>query len=74
MLDREVSDLNDPVDHNRGARSAHLIVEFGDYECPYSRLARRQVQQLEDQLDGEARFDCQYFPLTDSHPVTEEAA
>jgi hypothetical protein len=73
-LGREVSDMNEAVEHSRGARSAHLIVEFGDFEYPYSRPARRQVQQLEDQLDGEARFDCRYFPLTDRHPVTEEAA
>lgn len=64
----DVIDLNDTVDHIRGPRSAHLIVESGDYECPYSRYAYWQVQQLEDQLGGEVRFTWRHFSLTDIHP------
>jgi hypothetical protein len=37
MLGSEVSALNDTLDDVRGPRSAHLIMESGDYECPYSR-------------------------------------
>jgi hypothetical protein len=67
-LASDVSDLNDTVDHVRGPRSAHLIVESGDYECPYSRQAYRQVQQMEDQLGGEVQFTGRHFSLTDIHP------
>src|ERR1700750_3358415 len=31
--------LEEAVDHVRGPADAGLIVEYGDYECPYSRRA-----------------------------------
>jgi len=36
-LGGEVRDLDDAVDCVQGPRSAHLITQFGDIECPYSR-------------------------------------
>jgi hypothetical protein len=32
------------VDHVRGSPAGRLIVEYGDYECPYSRQAFRQIE------------------------------
>ena len=34
--------LDDAVDHVRGSSAGRLIVEYGDYECPYSRQAFRR--------------------------------
>ena len=31
--------LDDKVDHVRGSPAGRLIIEYGDYECPYSRQA-----------------------------------
>jgi hypothetical protein len=35
------------VDHVRGPSSAPVIVEYGDYECPYSRRAFREIERVE---------------------------
>jgi hypothetical protein len=43
MLDR----LDDAVDHVRGGPEGRLIVEYGDYECPYSRAAFRHIGRVE---------------------------
>jgi protein-disulfide isomerase len=56
------------VDHVRGAPAGRLIVEYGDYECPYSRQAFREVEKVERHLHGAVRFAFRHFPLTDIHP------
>jgi protein-disulfide isomerase len=60
--------LDEAVDHFRGATTGRLIVEYGDYECPYSRAAFREIEQVERALGGEVRFAFRHFPLTEIHP------
>ncbi|HWX96252.1 MAG TPA: DsbA family protein [Solirubrobacteraceae bacterium] len=60
--------LDEAVDHVRGAPTGRLILEYGDYECPYSRLALREIEKVEGQLGDEVRFAFRHFPLTDIHP------
>ena len=60
--------LDDSVDHVRGGSAGRLIVEYGDYECPYSRQAFREVERVESQLGGQVRFAFRHFPLTEIHP------
>src|SRR5436190_930631 len=60
--------LDDAVDHVRGSSTGHLIVEYGDYECPYSREAFRKIARVERSLDGGLRFAFRHFPLTEIHP------
>jgi protein-disulfide isomerase len=67
-LSSDVRDSDDAVDHVRGPSTAHLILEYGDYECPYWRLAYRQIHHVEEQLGGDIRFAWRHFPLTDIHP------
>ena len=66
--------LDDAVDHVRGPSAARLIVEYGDYECPYSRQAFRQIERLERRLEGGVRFAFRHFPLTEIHPHAFAAA
>ena len=47
----------------QGLSSAHLIVEYGDYECSYSSQAYRWIQQ--DRHGGQVGFAWRQFPLTD---------
>ena len=56
--DRELvlAPLEEKVDHLRGAPGGRLIVEYGDYECPYSRQAFHAIEQVEQRLDGNVRF------------------
>jgi protein-disulfide isomerase len=60
--------LDATVDHVRGGPEGRLIVEYGDYECPYSRHAFREIQLVESQLGDQVRFAFRHFPLTDIHP------
>jgi protein-disulfide isomerase len=60
--------LDDAVDHVRGPSASRVIVEYGDYECPYSRKAFRHIQRVESRLEGGVRFAFRHFPLTKIHP------
>jgi protein-disulfide isomerase len=64
--------IDPAVDHVRGPRDAPLILEYGDYECPYSRQAFRQIQQVERRVP--VRFAFRHFPLTQIHPHALAAA
>jgi protein-disulfide isomerase len=64
----EMEPLDDAVDHVRGGSAGRLIVEYGDYECPYSRRAFREIQRVERRLGEGVRFAFRHFPLTDIHP------
>ncbi len=63
-----ITPLDDDVDHVRGPVTARLIVEYGDYECPYSRGAYRAIEAVEANLGGGVRFAFRHFPLTEIHP------
>jgi protein-disulfide isomerase len=69
-----VIELDDVLDHVRGPASGHLILEYGDYECPYSRQAFRQIERVEQQLAGDIRFAFRHFPLVEIHPHAAAAA
>ena len=60
--------LDEAVDHVRGSRTGRLIVEYGDYECPYSRQAFREIERVERRLREGVRFAFRHFPLTEIHP------
>jgi protein-disulfide isomerase len=72
--DAMLEPLDEHVDHVRGPVGAPLIVEYGDYECPYSRQAFREIGQVERRLEGGIRFAFRHFPLTDIHPHALAAA
>jgi protein-disulfide isomerase len=62
------------VDHVRGGSAGHLIVEYGDYECPYSRGAFREIERVEGRLGEGVGFAFRHFPLTEIHPHALAAA
>jgi protein-disulfide isomerase len=66
--------LDETVDHVRGSPAGRLIVEYGDYECPYSRQAFRQIERIEEELGDGVRFAFRHFPLTEIHPHALAAA
>jgi hypothetical protein len=63
--------LDEAVDNVRGLGRAH-IVEYGDYECPYSRAAYREIHRVAREV--EFRFAFRHFPLTEIHPRALAAA
>jgi protein-disulfide isomerase len=69
-------------DHAQGPADAAIsLVQYGDYECPYTRLSRHSVHQLQREFSDRLRFVFRHFPLAEIHPharaasaVTEAAA
>jgi hypothetical protein len=49
--------LDEKVDHVRGSPGGRLIIEYGDYECPYSRQAFHAIEQVERQLVHRRGYD-----------------
>jgi len=66
--------LDEEVDHVRGPAASHVIIEYGDYECPYSRQAFHAIEHVEQRLGGNTRFAFRHFPLTAIHPHALAAA
>jgi protein-disulfide isomerase len=65
----------DEADHVRGASGPHVILEYGDYECPYSRQAFRSIRQLMKLEPARGvRFVFRHFPLIEFHPHSLAAA
>src|SRR5258707_15257036 len=67
MNSAKIEPLDDAVDHVRGGAAGTVILEYGDYECPYSRKAFREIERVERQLGDGVRFAFRHFPLTEIH-------
>jgi protein-disulfide isomerase len=70
--------LTPPVserDHAAGPENAPVIlVEYGDYECPYCGMAHPIVKAAQQRLGAELRFVFRNFPLREIHPHAQHAA
>jgi protein-disulfide isomerase len=72
------TDLAVPVserDHSQGpATAAVTLVQYGDYECPYTRQSTTVVRAIQQQLGDQLRFVFRNFPLIEIHPHALNAA
>ena len=73
------SELTLPVsaerDHIQGPADAPVtLLEYGDYECPYCGAAYPILKQVQEQMGDRLRFVFRNFPITTSHPHSEQAA
>jgi protein-disulfide isomerase len=69
-------DLTAPVDaadHRRGVGGGSQLVVYGDFECPSTAAAVREIDHL---LGRGAAFEVvfRYFPLREIHPHAQAAA
>jgi protein-disulfide isomerase len=76
---KEIKKLTVPVnlgsDHIQGSVNAPLnIVEYGDYECPYTGMAYPVVRQIVRQFGDKLYFVFRNFPLNEIHPHAQNAA
>ncbi|MFK4762631.1 DsbA family protein [Microbacterium sp. ZW T5_45] len=73
-----MSSLRNPVsphDHSKGPAAAPVVlVEYGDYQCPYCGAAYPVVKDLLAAYAGEVRFVFRNFPLAEVHPEAVNAA
>lgn len=62
-------------DHAQGpADAAITLVQYGDYECPYTPLSRHSVHQLQREFSDSLRFVFRHFPLEEIHPRARAAS
>jgi protein-disulfide isomerase len=62
-------------DHSQGPETAAAtLVQYGDYECPYTRRSTWVVQAIQQELGDQLRFVYRNFPLTEIHPHALHAA
>jgi NhaA family Na+:H+ antiporter len=72
MMAEVVMPFDAARDHSRGGDGV-VILEYGDYECPYSRQAFRNIERLQAR-DPTLGFAFRHFPLTEIHPHALAAA
>jgi Na+:H+ antiporter, NhaA family len=70
----DLAPLDEEVDHARGPTVGRLVLEYGDYECPFSWQAFRAIDYVEHELTGRVRFAFRHFPLVQIHPHAFGAA
>ena len=62
-------------DHIEGPPDAPIVlVEYGDYQCPYCGAAYPIVKRIQTHLGDKLRFVFRNFPITNSHPQAQWAA
>ncbi len=62
-------------DHAQGPPNAGtILVEYGDYQCPYCGAAYPVVKQVQKELGSSLRFVFRNFPITNAHPFAAWAA
>lgn len=73
-----MSELRTPVssnDHIQGdEKSPVILVEYGDYQCPYCGRAHPVVKRVKKHFGKKLGFVFRNFPLTEIHPNAEAAA
>src|SRR5882672_3979901 len=62
-------------DHIQGPSDAPImLLEYGDYECPYCGEAYPIVKAIQERLGDRLCFAFRNFPLINSHPHAQHAA
>jgi protein-disulfide isomerase len=62
-------------DHIQGPINAPMVlVEYGDYECPYCGDAYPVVKAIQQRFGDRLCFAFRNFPLANAHPHAEHAA
>jgi protein-disulfide isomerase len=62
-------------DHVHGRLDAELtLLQYGDYECPYTRMSGHSIHALQRELQDRLRFVFRHFPLEEIHPHARAAA
>lgn len=62
-------------DHVIGSpNSTIVLVEYGDYQCPFCRKAYQMVKELHKELGNNLKFVFRNFPLTELHAHAYHAA
>jgi protein-disulfide isomerase len=67
--------VSEDRDHIQGPADAGVtLVQYGDFECSYCGEAYPIVKRIRDRMGSGLRFVFRRFPITTSHPHSEQAA
>lgn len=62
-------------DHIQGSLTAPIVlVEYGDYQCPYCMEAVETVRELQQQFAERLCYVFRHFPMVEIHPHAMRAA
>jgi protein-disulfide isomerase len=62
-------------DHVQGPAEAQItLVQYGDYQCPYTRMSRQSIHELQREYPDKLRFVYRHFALEEIHPHARAAA
>lgn len=62
-------------DHHRGEITSEVVlIQYGDYECPYSSLLAKDMDILMQEFKGRLCHIYRHFPQTGIHEFSEIAA
>ncbi len=74
-IKKQTVPVNIGSDHIRGSINAPItLVEYGDYECPYTGMAYSIIKQIMKQFGDNIYIVFRDFPLNDIHPHAQHAA
>jgi protein-disulfide isomerase len=62
----------DDEDHVRGPQDAPLLIEYGDFECPYCAILHVRLERLSER--AQFRHVFRHFPVRSAHPRSMAAA
>jgi protein-disulfide isomerase len=78
ITSKELQEVTSTDDPSLGPEDAALvIVEFADFECPYSKDASYNIRSLLPEYEDSVRFIYRDFPISEIHPnamLASEAA
>lgn len=62
-------------DHKQGSlNSPAVLVEYGDYQCPFCGQAYPVVKEIQRRLGDRLCYVFRHFPVTQAHPFAMQAA
>lgn len=62
-------------DHSQGTIQAPIVlIEYGDYECPYCEKANRIVKDIQKKLGKNLMYIFRNYPIQELHPHALHAA
>lgn len=66
--------VNENDHHRNSLRAPVILLEYGDFECPYCAVASTVIARLLQEYRSDLCFAFRHFPLKGIHPSAELAA
>ena len=72
---KDLINVDVETEHIQGSIDSPIsLIEYGDYECPYTGMAYPIVKEIMKRFKNKIYFVFRNFPLNDIHPHAQHAA